>query len=208
MKIWTEIVVDWMIHNHAIHEEEKELYVFALDSAVMLVLPLLLGGAIGFLLGSPKHGIILVVPFMILRKFSGGYHAKKLWSCTLLSSLLLFLCITLSMKVQFGQTVIISTVLAAISLGIFSPVDSENRLLDSEEKRIYKRIVICCLIFFGFINIVLFVLNSYTYMVTLSIGIQLSAALQIPYIVKRLQQKLKNTRNKKFAMLHIFKIHK
>lgn len=191
MKIWAEIVVDWMIHNHAIHKEEKELYVFALDSAVMLVLPLLLGGAIGFLLGSPKHGIILVVPFMILRKFSGGYHAKKRWICTVLSSLLLFLCIVLSMKVQFGQTVVINTILAAISLGIFSPIDSENRLLDKEEKRIYKRMVIYCLVLFGLINIVLFVLNAYTYIVSLSIGIQLSAALQLPYIVKRLQQRTK-----------------
>lgn len=191
MKTWTEIVVDWMIHNHAIHKEDKGLYVFALDSAVMLVLPLLLGGAIGFLLGSLKHGIILVVPFMILRKFSGGYHAKKRWICTVLSSLLLFLCIALSMKVQFGQTVIISTILAAISLAIFSPIDSENRLLDKKEKWIYKRMVIYCLILFGFINIFLFILNAYTYMVALSTGIQLSALLQLPYMVKQLEKKIR-----------------
>ncbi len=194
MKTWAEIVVDWMIQNHAIHKSEKELYVFALDSAVMLVLPLLLAGTIGFLLGNPKHGIILVVPFMILRKFSGGYHAKKRWICAILSSLLLFLCIVLSMKVQFGQIIVISTILAAISLGIFSPIDSENRLLDKDEKRIYKRMVIYCLILFGFINIVLFVLKAYTYIVSLSIGIQLSAALQFPYIVKRIQQMTKSRR--------------
>lgn len=194
MKTWAEVVVDWMIQNHAIYKSEKELYVFALDSAVMLVLPLLLAGTIGFLMGSPKHGIILVVPFMILRKFSGGYHAEKRWICTILSSMLLFLCIALSIKVQFGQTIVISTIWAMISLGIFSPIDSENRLLNKEEKRIYKRMVIYCLILFGFINIILFVLKAYTYIVSLSIGIQLSAALQFPYIVKRLRQMTKNRR--------------
>lgn len=194
MRTWAEVVADWMIQNHAIHKTDKELYVYALDSSVMLVLPLLIAGIIGFLMGNPKHGIILVLPFMILRKFSGGYHAKKRWICTVMSSLLLFLCIALSMKVQFGQEVVISTVLASISLGIFSPIDSENRLLDMEEKRIYQRTVIYCLIIFGFFNIVLFLLKAYTYIVSLSIGIQLSAALQIPYILKRLQKMTKNER--------------
>ena len=87
-----------------------------------------------------------------------------------------------------------STVLASISLGIFSPIDSENRLLDMEEKRIYQRTIIYCLIIFGFLNIVLFLLKAYTYIVSLSIGIQLSAALQIPYILKRLQKMTKNER--------------
>ena len=186
MKTWTEIVADWMIHNHAIQKEEKELYVYALDSAVMLILPLLFAGVIGFFMGSPMQSMMLVLPFMILRKFSGGYHAKKRWICTILSSLLLFLCIALSVKVQLGQRVVISTIVSAISLGIFSPIDSENRLLDEEEKRTYKRIVIYCLVLFGFIGSILFVLDADTYVVSLSIGIQLSAGLQIPYIVKKL----------------------
>ncbi len=194
MRTLAEVVADWMIQNHAIHKTDKELYVYALDSSVMMVLPLLIAGIIGFLMGNPKHGIILVLPFMILRKFSGGYHAKKRWICTVMSSLLLFLAIALSMKVRFGQEVVIITVLAAISLGIFSPIDCENRLLDEEEKRIYKRMVIYCLILFGFINIILFVLKAYTYIVSLSIGIQLSAALQIPYILKWLQKMTKNER--------------
>ena len=136
----------------------------------------------------------MVLPFMILRKFSGGYHAKKRWICTVMSGLLLFLCIALSMKVQFGKEIVISTVWASVSLSIFSPIDSENRLLDEEEKRIYKRTVIYCLIIFSLLNMVLFFLKAYTYIVSLSIGIQLSATLQIPYILKRLQKLTKNKR--------------
>lgn len=192
MRTWAEAVVDWMIQNHAIHKADKELYVYAVDSSVMLVIPVLIAGLIGFLMGKLKHGIILVLPFMILRKFSGGYHAKKRWICTVMSSLLLFLSIVLSMKIRFGREVVIITVLASISLSIFSPIDSENRLLDVEEKQIYQRIVIYCLVLFGFLNIILFLLKAYTYIVSLSIGIQLSAALQIPYIWNRLQKMTKN----------------
>jgi accessory gene regulator B len=77
MKRYTETVVDWMIRQNVINEKEKELYGYALYSAGLLILPLLFAVGIGFCLGSIKRGIALVVPFMILRKYSGGYHAKN-----------------------------------------------------------------------------------------------------------------------------------
>lgn len=80
MKRYTETVVDWMIRQNVINEKEKELYGYALYSAGLLILPLLFAVGIGFCLGSIKRGIALVVPFMILRKYSGGYHAKKIFS--------------------------------------------------------------------------------------------------------------------------------
>ena len=76
MKRYTETVVDWMIRQKVINEKEKELYGYALYSVGLLILPLLFAVGIGFILGSIKSGIALVVPFMILRKYSGGYHAK------------------------------------------------------------------------------------------------------------------------------------
>ena len=76
MKRYTETVVDWMIRQKVINEKEKELYGYALYSVGLLILPLLFAVGIGFILGSMKSGIALVVPFMILRKYSGGYHAN------------------------------------------------------------------------------------------------------------------------------------
>lgn len=43
-----------------------------------MVSPLILAGGVGVGLGSVKHGVALIFPFMVLRKFSGGYHAKNL----------------------------------------------------------------------------------------------------------------------------------
>ena len=78
MEKCTDTVVDWMIRCNVINEADKELYKYALHSLLLLVSPLILAGGIGFGLGSVKHGVALIFPFMFLRKFSGGYHAKKL----------------------------------------------------------------------------------------------------------------------------------
>ena len=64
-----------MVRCNAINEADKELYKYALYSFFLLVSPLILAGVIGFGLGSVKHGVALIFPFVVLRKFSGGYHA-------------------------------------------------------------------------------------------------------------------------------------
>lgn len=77
MEKCTDTVVNWMIRCNAINEADKELYKYALYSFFLLVSPLILAGVIGFGLGSVKHGVALIFPFVVLRKFSGGYHKKK-----------------------------------------------------------------------------------------------------------------------------------
>ena len=83
MKKCTDTVVDWMMRYNVIHDEDKELYKYALHSVLLFVSPFILAGSIGFFVGSVKHGILLILPFIVLRKFSGGYHAKNLSTCIL-----------------------------------------------------------------------------------------------------------------------------
>ena len=192
MEKCTDTVVNWMIRCNAINEADKELYKYALYSFFLLVSPLILAGVIGFGLGSVKHGVALIFPFMFLRKFSGGYHAKKLHTCIMGSGFLLFLCIMVSMHMQCDWKLAIATGIASVSLIAFSPIDSENRRLDTNEKRTYKKITVFCVIFFGLLDIVLFLLGKYIYTICFSVGILLTAGLQAPYIVKKMRKSTKN----------------
>ena len=162
------------------------------NSLLLLVSPLILAGGIGFGLGSVKLGVALIFPFMFLRKFSGGYHAKKLHTCIMGSGFLLFLCIMVSMHMQCDWKLAIATGIASVSLIAFSPIDSENRRLDTDEKRTYKKITVFCVIFFGLLDIVLFLLGKYIYTICFSVGILLTAGLQAPYIVKKMRKSTKN----------------
>lgn len=185
MERCTDTVVDWMIRCNVIHGEDKELYKYALHSSLLLISPLILAGGVGFCVGSVKHGVALILPFMILRKFSGGYHAKNLHTCILGSGFLLFLCIMLSMHVQCDWKLAIATVMASVSLIVFSPIDSANRRLDIDERRTYKKLAVFFVIFFGLLDITLFLLGKYIYTICFSVGILLTAGLQVPCIVKK-----------------------
>ena len=108
------------------------------------------------------------------------------------SGFLLFLCIMLSMHMQCDWKLAIATGIASVSLIVFSPIDSENRRLDTDEKRTYKKITVFCVIFFGLLDIVLFLLGKYIYTICFSVGILLTAGLQAPYIVKKMRKSTKN----------------
>ena len=188
----TDIVVNWMLQRDAINEMERELYKYAFYSLFLLILPFILAVGMGFFLGSVKHGVAIIFPFAILRKYSGGYHAKCFLTCIIESCILLFLCIVLSMYVQCDWKLAIAVVIASASLIIFSPLDNESRRLDAEEKIAYKKITIIQVLLFGLLNIVLFLFGKYTYIICFSIGILLTASLQVPCIVKKISKLTKN----------------
>ncbi len=88
---------------------------------------------------------------------------KNLHTCIFESGFLLFLCIMLSMHVQCDLKLAIATVIASVSLITFSPIDSENRRLDTNEKRTYKKTTVFFVILFGLLDIALFLLGKYIY---------------------------------------------
>ncbi|MED9968152.1 MAG: accessory gene regulator B family protein [Blautia sp.] len=185
MEKCTDTVVNWMVRYNVINKEDKELYEYALHSLILLVSPLILAAGIGFFVGSVKHGAILVLPFIVLRKFSGGYHAKNLYTCISESVVLLFLCITLSMHVECDWGLVTATIIASVSLIVFSPIDNENRRLDMDERKIYKKITAFCVMFFVLSDITLFFMGKHVYTSCISVGILLTAGLQVPCIIKK-----------------------
>jgi len=188
MQKCADIVVNWMIRNHAIDETDRELYIYAVESFIILLLPLVYAGTIGYLVGNMRQGILVVLPFMLLRKYCGGYHSKSFIVCTILSSLLLLLCIVLAIRINFNWQVLLMTVAASVSLTIWSPIDNESRLLDKEEKYRYKRKTVYWLLVIWMVNIMVYILEQYSYVMAFCVGILLTASLQLPCIVKKIQK--------------------
>lgn len=186
MEKCTDHVINWLIRCKVINKTEKSLYEYALHSFFLLMMPFILAGTIGFCMGMFQHGIVIILPFVILRKFSGGYHAKKLSICIIGSGCLLYLCMMLSKYVKCSWTLEAITAIASLSLILASPIDSESRTLDEDEKTQYKMVTMVCVIIFWLLNSILCLTGNQIYMIDLSIGLLLTAGLQIPCIMKRL----------------------
>ena len=138
----------WLINCDAITEGDRELYAYAIHSLLLSFAPLLLALGLGIWMGCIRQSLGVTFPFMVIRKFSGGYHTRHPWTCLLGSFLLLYLCISLSLRLSHGQTLAFIAVGASASLILFSPIDNENRKLSLQERRCYRKITASLVIIF------------------------------------------------------------
>ena len=175
-------LADWLISNGVIDKEDKELYSFAAYSAVLFVSPVFIALAFGICLNKIPQCLMIIMPLMLIRKFSGGYHAKSLRTCLICSILLFYLCIFLTNYIASSIWLIIVTILATISLSYFSPIENNNRKLEAGEKKEYKKVTTVMSFICLVISIGLKSLHMDSYHVCMSLGILLTAGLQIPCI--------------------------
>lgn len=184
MKKCTGFVISWLIQQQAIEEEDRELYTYAADNIIFSLAPLVMVWVIGSFMHCFRQGVVMIIPFMLLRKFSGGYHAKTLFYCLILSSLLLFLCMKITSYVPCDWRAMIFSGIAGSSLIIHSPIDSDNKRLEEEQKVQYRKVVCGFVLLFLALIFILWKLNEQKYAVCIAVGLWLSAGLQIPCLVK------------------------
>ena len=185
MEYCAKAVTAWLVRWDAIDSDDSELYEYAIYSILFTFSPLLFAIVVGFFLGRPKECMVIILPFLFIRKFSGGFHAKKAWICFVCSSVLLVLCTVISSCIKSSPILWMVTIAAMISLMLCSPIDSENRRLSEEEKKCCKIATIIIVFFFGILDFVLYLCQKETYAVCISIGIILTAGLQIPCMLKK-----------------------
>ncbi len=184
--------IDWLICKGEIEEEDKELYVYALKNILNTLAPLFLALLTGLILRCPLRTILIIAPFVLLRKFSGGFHMESAVLCTISSAALLVACSLLSFQIHIPEGIFLVSAGACVSLIILSPRENENRPLSERERRL-------CRLWVTGIAGVLFILITVLYLFAqtvpltcLGIGIAMSAALQYPCLLEKILKKYQN----------------
>ena len=150
-----------------------------LFSLLPLVLVMLLGCASGMLL----EGVLMIVPFILVRKFSGGFHLQSPGVCfvssLMLLSAFLFLIRLVSMKQSF---ILLSCLAVASTLQLFfcSPIDNEARKLNEKERAAFKKVARIMSLLFLAIYIALLSFGQSRFAVPIGTGLILTALLQVP----------------------------
>lgn len=185
MQYISESIVEWLIKWKMVLREDKELYEYAVYSFILSILPMLIVMIMGMIMGRFTESIVMIIPFMFIRKFSGGIHVKYLLVCVVISCSILFFCVYMIRYINYGIGLNIITICSIISLMILSPVDSKNRQLDGSEKIKYKKIARIWTGIFGSIYFLLLFWNNKTYAVCVAEGIVLTAVLQMLCLLER-----------------------
>lgn len=183
-------ITDWLTKEGVISESEYELYQYAIICLFSICTPLFFSIIIGFILGCIVESILLILPFIFIRKFAGGYHAKNSKVCLVASFLIIGIFISLGCEIKSITIVNFIVGIATLGLIILSPVDSVNRRLIREEKWMCKKLTVFMLVVFWIIAELLSVCNYEEYAKYILLGIILTFVLQIPVVGQKIYCKL------------------
>lgn len=111
------------------------------------------------------------VCFIVLRRYTGGFHLKSNVSCLIFSLIISLLVPYISSYIQLNLlvtlTIIFATILITFLLG---PQDCDNKRLEDSEKKYYLKMAILLEIVIGFFNVFVFLIN-HTLSTTISAGL-------------------------------------
>ena len=176
----------WLSNSNAISKEDTELYEYAAYSLVFGMLPVFLVTLYGLFMGILLEGILMIIPFMLLRKFCGGYHLSSPKICFFVSSAVIILSLILIKLVLKGENTLPISIAVGSSVSIiciFSPIDSEARKLTHKEIKIFGTVARILAILFALVYYSLIGLKKIPIAVPIGVGITLPALLQIPCFI-------------------------
>jgi accessory gene regulator B len=194
-RIFSKTLVKWLLKMGAISQQDTEVYEYGIYSFLFSLLPFALVLMLSIPLGMVMEGLLLIIPFFFLRKFTGGFHFQYALPCIVTSTLLLFASL-IGIKILLPKPPLLAIHLA-VYLSLFpifllSPIDSVNRKLSQKEQRIFHRIAIGLSCFFTVLFTLLMGFELYRIAVPVGGGVVLTALLQLPC----LPQKIRTTQSK------------
>ena len=89
MKSISTFIARWLLKQGVISNDEYDLYEYAIFCIVFTFFPIALVLIVSSIMDMVLSGILLVIPFVLMRKFAGGFHFKSSCICLLSSAILL-----------------------------------------------------------------------------------------------------------------------
>lgn len=178
-------IVWWLINNGAINEEDYELYEYAIYSLFFLWSPIIMAIIFGMILKITIKAIIFIIPFMLIRKYSGGYHAKNISVCLVSSCILMIMFLIILKYIKVSIVLDVTTCFSALIIAIFSPVDSANRRLEDTEVKRFSKISIIITFFVLLVYWLIQLTTWRDYSACFGLSLILTAILMIPCIDKK-----------------------
>lgn len=187
-----------LLKSKAIDGADREIYEYGLELLISTIMELLAVITVSLLIGRFFETVLFLIPFCFLRTYAGGFHAKTHLRCflTLASVYAVFISCFLISNINAVKLLTVAfTLFSTIVIIFYSPVESENKPLGTEEKLRYRKISITASTAVTFLIAVIFILPVMidAYLVfSISFG-QLTAACSLVAVkILKNQRRLKN----------------
>lgn len=138
-------ITSYLIKKETIEADDYELYQYAFETIVALIIQLSIILIIGFTLNRFTETLLFLVFYCPIRQFSGGFHAENYRRCLLAFMILYLINTNVLEKIieqQSNLLMIVITFISFIGIYFLAPQEHRNVPLTAEEKKRYKRITL------------------------------------------------------------------
>ncbi len=184
----SEQMLQYLLKSRVINDsdEEKEYYRYGIEITISSLLNIILIIGIGIIFRNVFESIIFLSFFMLIRQFTGGYHADTYFKCNL-SFCISFISVLIMYhstyeKITISLSGYISILCVAIIL-FLCPIENVNKPIPKYKRNFFKYVSAILGIVYGIIGTVLISL-SIKYGVLILYTLVLVTALIIAAIIK------------------------
>lgn len=132
-------ILSRMREKGLLEENEEDVYLFGLECLLLEVVHYLSYIIIAFTMGMTIPMIVTAMVLIPLRRKSGGFHARTRSGCYLFSCFVVVVVCLLD-KVVFPLWLGAVTIFGAnVIIFAFAPIENENRILDYNEKKKFRK---------------------------------------------------------------------
>lgn len=182
MKQISNYISNLLLRNEIIAEDDREVYAYAIEVLCCLIAPFLM---ISFLIPFTKlsyEGFILIIPFSMLRRYSGGFHFKNSTVCIIVSFLYLFMMEEIGKRIEFSNKLAMTSIMFLIIIEVICFRKSTYCDDIYKKARKAKAFFACSILLFCIL--ISYFTNNIIIGKWVSLGIIMTFILQIPCLVK------------------------
>lgn len=158
----SEKILSFVAKHILMDEETTEVYQYGIEISISTALNIIITMIIAFVFGSPLSGIIFLICMVLIRSYSGGYHAKSYFKCNCtMAAAFSIAFFTSKLLVHFSLTefhlMASALMLSFIPIYAFSPVKNERKPLSVDKT---KKCRIASIVLYIFTSIIGLLLTS------------------------------------------------
>lgn len=139
-----------LVDKQIINEDEKAIYEYGIDLLISAIVSFVIMIIIGLITGQLIESIIFYVCFVLLRTYTGGYHAKTRLKCKIFfasAQIIALLMAEILARVSVLYSMI-SVAICVILIFQYAPVENVNKKINDPVKmkrRALSIVIILCL---------------------------------------------------------------
>lgn len=133
-------ITNYLICKKVIKDDDREIYQYGFEQVLSSLLNIATMLLLGIILGKIYQSLVLILSFMALRSYSGGYHANTPLQCYLLTVMSISAALSIMKFITIDRFICLGLlVLSSVVILLLSPIGSKNKPLDEIEKIIYRK---------------------------------------------------------------------